>query len=95
MELNKILQENEQKKKEQKNTKKFKKPIQLREIESNSSNNRIKIEMKTSMNDINEWVDNEKKDILKQKWNRLNNGSKYKLLNIYILEKKEEYNLTD
>ena len=93
MDLNKILNENNEKK----HIKKYKKPNQLRDIESKSNNNRNnlnKYETHT-MDEMNHLINKEKKDIMKQSWNKLNNGYKLKLLSEFIESKKKELKLTN
>ena len=93
MDLNKILIE----KNEKKNIKKYKKPNQLRDIESKSNTNRNvninKYETHTT-DEINDFINSEKKDLMKQSWNKLNNGYKLKLISEYIELKKKELTLT-
>jgi len=92
MDLKNIL--NDEKKK--KNVKKYKKPLQLREIESKTSSNKnICNYDNKSMNEINDLINEEKKNQLNQKWNKLNNGNKLKLLSNFINLKKLEYNLNN
>ena len=94
MDLNKILNETNEKK----HVKKYKKPNQLRDIESKSNNNRnincIKYETH-STDEINHLINKEKKDLMKQSWNKLNNGYKLKILSEFIESKKKELKLTN
>ena len=80
--------------KKKKNIKKYKKPLQLREIESKTSSNKnIGNYENKSMNEINDLINEEKKFQLNKKWNKLNNGNKLKLLSNYTILKKNEYDL--
>lgn len=99
MDLNKLLIDKNDKsqKTEKKKVKKYSKPNQLRDIESRSNtnrNNNIKYETHTN-DEINDFIITEKKKMEKQSWNKLNNGSKFKLLSEFIEFKKKKLSLSN
>ena len=88
MDLRNILHEPEQKIPEKKDTEKkdikiHKKPVQLRDIENRSANNRIE---KVSENDkvISDLIQNEKKMVYNQSWNKLDKGLKINRLKDFV-----------
>ena len=74
---------------------KHKKPIQLRDIESQSHNTlrlNSKLESKEEMKTL---INKEKKDILKKPWNKLDTGMKISRLKIFIDKEVEDKNLSE
>ena len=103
MDLDKILIDKKSEKKEkekeknEKIKKKYSKPNQLRDIESRSNtnrNNNVKYQTHTS-DEINKIIISEKNKIKKQSWNKLNNGTKLKLIINFIDTKKKELKLSN
>ena len=88
MDLRNILHEPEDKIPSKKDAEKkdinvHKKPVQLRDIENRSANNRVE---KVSENDkcINELIQNEKKLVYNQSWNKLDKGLKINRLKDFV-----------
>jgi hypothetical protein len=88
MDLRNILHEPDEKIPSKKDTGKkniniHKKPVQLRDIENRSANNRVE---KVSENDkcINELIQNEQKMVYNQSWNKLDKGLKINRLKDFV-----------
>ena len=93
MDLKKVLKDNKLNKEA---VKVYRKPIQLRDIENRSKNNKNVIEGEYKTNeDINQLIEKEKKTIYHKQWNKLNYGQKLNLLYDYIESKQEEYELDE
>ena len=102
MDLKKILKEDKSNSNTNTNTntnnsiKKYRKPVQLRDIESRSSNNKKKIEGEYKSNeDIRKLIEKEKQTIYDKPCNKLNYGQKMNLLFNFVDDKKIEFNLND
>ena len=73
-----------------------KKPLQLRDIESRSaSKKRLQQETFESDENIRTLLEKEKEEILKQSWNKLENGLKINRLKNYAENQRRDENLTD
>jgi|TARA_B100001059_G_C17408600_1_gene367329 hypothetical protein len=98
MDLKNILQENEKPNKKEKkineSTEVHKKPIQLRDIESRSLTNR-KIDDCASDKNIQDLLNQEKKDCYKQSWNKLDKGMKLNRLRLFIKKEIEDKKLSE
>ena len=70
-----------------------KKPMQLRDIENRSSNNRRNNLFHESDEEIKSLLIKEKKEIYKQTWNKLDNGMKINRLKEYINEEEKNKKL--
>jgi hypothetical protein len=93
MDLKKVLKDNKLNKEA---VKVYRKPIQLRDIENRSKNNKNVIEGEYKTNeDINQLIENEKKTMYHKPWNKLNYGQKLNLLYDYIESKQGEYELDE
>lgn len=96
MDLKNILTDEEKSKIKQSNSnEKYKKPIQLRDIDIHKSSittSTTNIETNESMKTL---LNLEKKEILKQSWNKLDTGLKIARLKIFIEKEKEEKELND
>ena len=91
--LKNVLTEGKSEKGKSKNNKKHKKPLQLREIESVKMNHSLsKMETREEMKSL---LNKEKDEILKQPWNKLDNGMKLNRLKIFIQAETKEKGLND
>ena len=94
MDLRNILHESktEELPKENKEINIHKKPVQLRDIENRSANNRGE---KVSENDkvIDELIQNEKKKIYHQSWNKFDRGIKLNRIKHFIQKEEKEKSL--
>ena len=70
-----------------------KKPIQLRDIENRSSNNRKTSLSHESDEKIRRLLNKEKKQYYKQTWNKLDNGMKINRIKLFIESEKEKRTL--
>jgi hypothetical protein len=98
MDLKKVLNENKEEKPDDVIIRKHKKPIQLRDIENRSANNRKSGNVETALESdeqIKELLEKEKEEIYKQSWNKLDNGLKINRLKKFIEKEKLEKNLSD
>ena len=73
--------------------KKHKKPMQLRDIENRSATSRHSSKTE-SHEDINKLLNQEKNDIFKQPWNRLDNGMKLNRIRLFTETEAKEKGLT-
>lgn len=97
MDLKKVLHENQEEKPDDVSIRKHKKPIQLRDIENRSANNRNgggRVECESD-EQIKELLEKEKEEIFKQSWNKLDNGLKINRLKKFVENEKLEKNLSD
>lgn len=98
MDLKGVLNEKEEKEEsEQKgnSVRVHKKPIQLRDIENRSSNNRKTSLSHESDEKIRRLLNKEKKQYYKQTWNKLDNGMKINRIKLFIESEKEKRCLND
>ena len=72
-----------------------KKPIQLRDIENRSSNNRKMSLSHESDEKIKKMLNKEKKQYYKQAWNKLDNGMKINRLKLFVESEKEKNALSE
>tara|TARA_Y100000389_G_scaffold200559_1_gene241248 strand:- start:2974 stop:3495 length:522 start_codon:yes stop_codon:yes gene_type:complete len=70
-----------------------KKPMQLRDIETRSSNTNRDHKIETPEN-MNKYLNEEKDQIFKQAWNRLDTGMKLNRIRVFTEEKSKEKKLT-
>tara|TARA_B100002051_G_C16686191_1_gene612746 strand:- start:454 stop:966 length:513 start_codon:yes stop_codon:yes gene_type:complete len=95
MDLKKVLHENQEEKSDV-SIRKHKKPIQLRDIENRSSNNRKSGGVECESDEqIKELLEKEKEEIYKQSWNKLDNGLKINRLKKFIENETIEKGLSD
>ena len=71
-----------------------KKPIQLRDIENRSSNNRTSISHESDEK-IKKLLNKEKKQYYNQTWNKLDNGMKINRIKLFVETEKENKSLND
>lgn len=97
MDLKGVLNEKEKEESEQKDNsvRVHKKPIQLRDIENRSSNNRKTSLSHESDEKIRRLLNKEKKQYYKQTWNKLDNGMKINRIKLFIESEKEKRCLND
>jgi hypothetical protein len=72
-----------------------KKPIQLRDIENRSSNNRKTSLSHESDEKIKKMLNKEKKQYYKQAWNKLDNGMKINRIKLFVESEKEKNALSE
>jgi len=72
-----------------------KKPIQLRDIENRSSNNRKTSLSHESDEKIKKMLNREKKQYYKQAWNKLDNGMKINRIKLFVESEKEKNALSE
>lgn len=72
-----------------------KKPIQLRDIENRSSNNRKVDDSHESDEKIKKLLNKEKKNYYNQNWNKLDNGMKINRIKLFVSSEKEKNSLND
>ena len=90
--LKNVLKE-EKIEKESENVRVHKKPMQLRDIETRSSNTNREHKIETPEN-MNKYLNEEKDQIFKQPWNRLDTGMKLNRLRIYTEDMTKQYKLS-
>ena len=96
MDLQKVLNENQEENPDDVSIRKHKKPIQLRDIENRSANNRKTGGVDCESDEqIKELLEKEKEEIYKQSWNKLDNGLKINRLKKFVENEKLEKNLSD
>ena len=95
MDLKNVLHENQEEKQDDASIRKHKKPIQLRDIENRSANNRKGGVECESDEQIKELLEKEKEEIYKQSWNKLDNGLKINRLKKFIENETIEKSLSD
>jgi len=96
MDLKKVLNENQEENPDDVSIRKHKKPIQLRDIENRSANNRKTGGVDCESDEqIKELLEKEKEEIYKQSWNKLDNGLKINRLKKFVENEKLEKNLSD
>lgn len=93
--LKNVLQDGKNEKKEDvKNINKHKKPMQLRDIESRSSTvTKVQSKVETPEN-MKKFIDEEKTQLFKQPWNRLDTGMKLNRIRLFSEQKGKEKNLS-
>ena len=89
--LKNVLKE-EKKEKESENVRVHKKPMQLRDIETRSSNTNREHKIETPEN-MNKYLNEEKDQIFKQPWNRLDTGMKLNRIRLFSETFTKENNL--
>ena len=72
-----------------------KKPIQLRDIENRSSNNRKTSLSHESDEKIKKMLNKEKNQYYKQAWNKLDNGMKINRIKLFVESEKEKNALSE
>jgi len=98
MDLKNVLHENQEEQPDDTSIRKHKKPIQLRDIENRSANNRKNGSVEDALESdeqIKELLEKEKEEIYKQSWNKLDNGLKINRLKKFIENEKIEKSLED
>jgi len=90
--LKNVLKE-EKIEKESENVRVHKKPMQLRDIETRSSNTNREHKIETPEN-MNKYLNEEKDQIFKQSWNRLDTGMKLNRLRIFTEDMSKEHKLS-
>jgi hypothetical protein len=90
---NVLKEEKKEKEKESENVRVHKKPMQLRDIETRSSNTNGAHKIETPEN-MNKYLNEEKDQIFKQPWNRLDTGMKLNRLRIFTEDMTKQYKLT-
>jgi len=94
MDLKNVLHENQEETNDDTSIRKHKKPIQLRDIENRSANNRKTGGVECESDEqIKELLEKEKEEIYKQSWNKLDNGLKINRLKKFIENEKIEKSL--
>tara|TARA_B100000900_G_C20357375_1_gene624865 strand:+ start:62 stop:586 length:525 start_codon:yes stop_codon:yes gene_type:complete len=92
--LKNVLQEDKTEKKEDVKINKHKKPMQLRDIESRSSTVvRVQSKVETPEN-MKKFIDEEKTQLFKQPWNRLDTGMKLNRIRLFSEQKSKEKKLS-
>jgi hypothetical protein len=92
--LKNVLQEDKKEKKEDVKVNKHKKPMQLRDIESRSSTVvRVQSKVETPEN-MKKFIDEEKTQLFKQAWNRLDTGMKLNRIRLFSEQKAKEKKLS-
>tara|TARA_B100000963_G_C22563698_1_gene642639 strand:- start:146 stop:649 length:504 start_codon:yes stop_codon:yes gene_type:complete len=93
MDLKNILKDETDDSEKKSTPKKHKKPVQLREIESsNFAKFSTKMESKEEMKSL---LNKEKKDILKQPWNKLDTGMKLGRIKLFVEKEAQEKQLDE
>ena len=82
-----------EKEKESENIRVHKKPMQLRDIETRSSNTNRDHKIETPEN-MNKYLNEEKDQIFKQPWNRLDTGMKLNRLRIFTEDMTKQHKLS-
>ena len=95
MDLKGVLNEKEETEKKDSSVRVHKKPIQLRDIENRSSNNRKTSLSHESDEKIRKLLNKEKKQYYTQTWNKLDNGMKINRIKLFIESEKEKNSLDD
>ena len=96
MDLKGVLNEKEEEPEQKDNSVRVhKKPIQLRDIENRSSNNRRTGLSHESDEKIHKLLNKEKKQYYKQTWNKLDNGMKINRIKLFTESEKEKRCLND
>lgn len=91
--LKNVLKEEKKNEKEGENVRVHKKPMQLRDIETRSSNTNREHKIETPEN-MNKYLNEEKDQIFKQPWNRLDTGMKLNRLRKYSEDQSKLKKLT-
>ena len=97
MDLKGVLNENDEEQSSEKNTavRVHKKPIQLRDIENRSSNNRKAVDSHETDEKIKKLLNKEKKNYYNQNWNKLDNGMKINRIKLFVTSEKDKNSLND